>query len=181
VTASEARFKPLDPDRHNRANFSSGIDQVDNFFRRTANKLSRADNLRVFVLVSDRGELIGFHAINAHSIDYAELPPRYARTRPGHGLIPAAFISMIGVDERFQGRGFGADLLFDALVRIDQAAETLGIAVILLDVLDCGDADLVARRKALYERYGFSSLGSQPLRLMLPIASARDLVRGQGH
>lgn len=181
MTASEARFEPLDPDRHDRAGFSSGVDQVDNFFRRTANKLSRADNLRVFVLVSEKTELIGFHAINAHSIDYAELPSRYARTRPGHGLIPAAFISMIGVDERFQGRGFGVDLLFDALVRIDQAAETLGIAVILLDVLDCGDSDLVARRKALYERYGFTSLVSHPLRMMLPIASARELVRGQAH
>jgi ribosomal protein S18 acetylase RimI-like enzyme len=104
-------IEPFDPDHDDRSMFSCGISQVDNFFRRTANKLVKANNLRVFVMVSGAGELIGFYALNAHSIHYGDLPANFARTRPGHGLIPAAYISMIGVDERFQGRGFGGDLL----------------------------------------------------------------------
>ncbi|RYE83555.1 MAG: GNAT family N-acetyltransferase, partial [Hyphomicrobiales bacterium] len=123
-----------------------GVEQVDNFFKRTANKLAEAGNLRVFVMTDGGNTVIGFYAINAHAIDYRDLPPRYARTRPGHGSIPAAYISMIGVDQRFAGQGFGGDLLVDALRRIHAASAMLGLAVVILDVLDDGQPDLVAKR-----------------------------------
>ena len=53
---------------------------------------------------------------------------------------------MIGRDQRYRGAGFGADLLVDALRRIVQASDALGISVVLLDVLDCGDTGRTARR-----------------------------------
>lgn len=168
-------IEPLDPAKHNRAAFSCGIDQVDNFFRRTANKLTKAGNVRTFVMVSSKGELLGFYATNAHAIDYTELPERFARTRPAHGSIPAAYVAMIGVDGRFQGRGYGGDLLVNCLARLTGAAEALGIAVVILDVLDCGDPEKVARRLALYTSYGFEPLPSNSLRLFLPMATVRML------
>ena len=173
---TSTRIEPFDPDRHDRAAFASGVDAVDNFLKKTANKLARADNLRLYAMTDAAGALIGFYALNAHAIDYAELPGKYARTRPGHGNIPAAYISMIGVDARHQGRGYGGDLLVDALTRIVQAADAIGIAVVILDVLDDGDPVQVARRKALYEGYGFQPLPSRPLRLFLPLATVRQLI-----
>ena len=167
---------PLDPDKHDRAAFSCGVEQVDNFFKRTVNKLASAGNLRVFVLTAAEGDLIGFYALNAHSVDFAELPPKYARTRPGHGSIPAAYISMIGVDGRYQGQGFGGDLLVDGLRRIANAADNVGIAIVMLDVLDCGDETKTTKRKALYEGYGFAPLPSHPLRLLMPLATVRKLL-----
>lgn len=167
---------PLDPARHDRAAFSCGVEQVDNFFRRTANKLATADNLRVFVMADAEGHVIGFYALNAHAVDYRDLPARYGRTRPGHGSIPAAYISMIGVDSRYTGHGYGGDLLADALTRIAVAAESVGIAVVMLDVLDDGNAEFVAWRKALYEGYGFLPLPSNQLRLFLPVATVRKLL-----
>ncbi len=169
---------PLDPGKHDRAAFSCGVEQVDNFFKRTANKLATADNLRVFVLTTPAGDLIGFYALNAHAVDYSDLPAKYARTRPGHGSIPAAYISMIGVDSRHQGKGYGGDLLVDGLHRIASAADSIGIAVVMLDVLDCGDPAKTAKRKALYEGYGFTPLPSNPLRLFLPVATVRGLLKG---
>jgi ribosomal protein S18 acetylase RimI-like enzyme len=168
-------IEPLDPAKHDRAAFSCGVEQVDNFFRRSANKLVKAGNVRTFVMVGPEGELIGFFATNAHAIDYTELPERFARTRPAHGNIPAAYIAMIGVDHRFQGRGYGGDLLVDCLTRLAGAAEALGIAVVMLDVLDCGNPDKVARRVALYTSYGFEPLPSNSLRLFLPMATVRSL------
>lgn len=169
-------IEPLDPARHDRAAFSCGIEQVDNFFKRTANKLAKADNVRVFVLTTADQDLIGFYALNAHSIDYAELPAKYARIRPGHGNIPASYISMIGVDERFAGQGFGGDLLIDALERIARVADEIGLAVVVLDVLDCGNLKLVEKRLRLYKSYGFQPLPSKGLRLFLPIATVRTLI-----
>lgn len=173
---TSTRIEPFDPERHDRAAFACGVEAVDNFLKKTANKLARADNLRLYAMTDPSGALIGFYALNAHAIDYAELPPRYARTRPGHGSIPAAYISMIGVDARHQGHGYGGDLLVDALTRIAQAADAIGIAVVILDVLDDGDAEQVARRKLLYESYGFQPLPSRPLRLFLPLAAVRPLI-----
>ena len=83
---------------------------------------------------------------------------------------------MIGRDQRYSGSGFGADLLVDALRRIAQAADSLGIAVVLVDVLDCGDPERTARRQALYESYGFQPLPSNPTRLFLPINAIRELI-----
>jgi ribosomal protein S18 acetylase RimI-like enzyme len=175
--AAKPSIEAFDPERHDREGFSCGVEQVDNFFKRTANKLSKADNLRVFVMVAPDGPVIGFYALNAHAVSFADLPPKFARTRPSHGNIPAAYISMIGVDQRFAGRGYGGDLLVDALKRIVRAADALGIAVVMLDVLDDGDEGRIARRKALYEGYGFSALPSNPLRLYLPVATVRGLTQ----
>ena len=173
---TSTRIEPFDPERHDRAAFACGVEAVDNFLKKTANKLARADNLRLYAMTDPSGALIGFYALNAHAIDYAELPTRYARTRPGHGSIPAAYISMIGVDARHQGHGYGGDLLVDALTRIVHASDSIGIAVVILDVLDDGDAEQVARRKLLYESYGFQPLPSRPLRLFLPLAAVRQLI-----
>jgi ribosomal protein S18 acetylase RimI-like enzyme len=169
-------IEPFDPDKHDRTAFSCGVDQVDNFFKKTANKLAKADNLRVFVMVDPDGRVMGFYALNAHAVEYGDLPAKYARTRPGHGRIPAAYISMIGVDVGFAGRGYGGDLLADALKRIALAAESLGISVVMLDVFDCGNPDLVAKRLKLYTGYGFAPLPSNPLRLFLPMGTVKTLL-----
>lgn len=169
-------IEPFDPEKHDRAAFSCGITQVDNYFQKTAKKLARADNIRLYVMVAPDGGLIGFYSINAHAVQYEEFPKKFARTRPAHGNIPAAYISMIGRDERFRGSGYGSDLLVDALKRIVRAADSLGIAVVMLDVLDCGDSERVTRRKALYEGFGFTPLASNPLRMFLPLATVRTLL-----
>lgn len=178
ASATPAGFviEPFDPSRHDRTGFSCGIEQVDNYFRKTANKLAKADNVRFFVMADPEGQVIGFYAINAHAVQYDELPTRYARSRPSHGNIPAAYISMIGRDRKFQGGGYGGDLLVDALRRIANAADMVGIAVVMLDVLDCGDPERVARRKALYEAYGFTALPSNPLRMFLPLTTVRTIL-----
>lgn len=169
-------IEPFDADRHDRAGFSCGVAQVDNYFKKTGNKLAHADNVRLYVMTAADGAVLGFYAINAHAVDYRDLPQKFARTRPAHGTIPAAYISMLGRDRRYGGQGFGGDLLVDALRRIHRAADALGIAIVLLDVLNCGDPARVARRSALYQSYGFVPLPSNPLRLFLPIKTVHELI-----
>ena len=173
-------IEPFDQERHDRAAFSCGIEQVDNYFQKTANKLAKADNVRLYVMVDSEGSVIGFYALNAHAVQFSDLPAKFARTRPSHGNIPAAHISMIGRDTKFSGGGFDGDLLVDALRRIAVAADAIGVAVVMLDVLDCGDPERVARRRALYESYGFQSLASNPLRMFMSVGSVRTLIAEEG-
>ena len=168
-------IEPFDPARHDRSAFSCGAEQADNFFMKTAEKLVKADSLRVFVMVDAKDRLIGFYAISAHAIDHGELPPQFARDRPAHGSISAVHISMIGVDVRFAGQGFDGDLLADCLARIAGIADNLGIVVVMLDVPDCGDPARVEMRRRLYAGYGFTPLPSNEMRLFLPIATVQQL------
>jgi len=166
------RIERFDPSIHDRTQFASGIPAVDNFFARTANKLQRADNLRVFVLLADNGDLLGFHALNAASMDYRDLPRQFARARPSHGTIPVAFVAMMGIGAQHQGKRLGKILLSDVCTRAARAAEDLGLAAIVLDVLDCGDEERVRRRRSFYDSFGFQSLPTNPMRMYLPLSSA---------
>ncbi|WP_204245743.1 hypothetical protein, partial [Paracoccus sp. S4493] len=154
---------------HNRAGFSCGVQQVDNFFHKTAGKLDRSDNIRVRVMVNRQGDLLGFYALNAHATDYKDLPKKFSRTAPSHGSIPTAFISMIGRDERYRGQSIGQDLLVDALYSIKRASKEMGLAIVMLDVLDCGDDVKVRNRIAIYTQFGFEPMESQPLRMFMQV------------
>lgn len=164
-------IEPLDPARHDRASFSSGVSQCDNFLRLTASKLSKAGHVRTFVLTADCKKILGYYALNAHSIDYQELAPSFAKHRPSSGSIPAAFIAMIAVDRSEQNNGYGGLLLADALKRIAKASQSLGISIMVLNVLDDGDEMAIKRRLALYKSYGFTPVANQPLRLWISLGS----------
>lgn len=112
---------------------------------------------------------MGYYALNAHSIDYRELAAQFARDRPSSGFIPAVFIAMIAVDRNEQGKGYGGDLLSDALNRIAEAQRSIGVSIAMLDVLDDGDETAVTRRAALYAAYGFQPLAERPLRMWISI------------
>ncbi len=118
---------------------------------------------------------LGFYGINMHAVVAEDMPDELARKAPRHGMLPAAFISMIGVDQTMQVKGLGSALLADALNRIGRVSDEIGTCAVLLDVFDCGNPEIVARRKAYYEAFGFTPLPDQPLRLFMPIQTVRAL------
>ncbi|MBX3579598.1 MAG: GNAT family N-acetyltransferase [Rhizobiaceae bacterium] len=172
-------IQPFDPQRHDRTGFSCGVAQVDNFLRLTAKKQQKDDLVRVRVLVA-RGDdsVLGFHAINAHSVQAGEIGGRYEKTAPRHGNVPAAYIAMIGVHATLRGQSLGKVLLVDALQQISRAASTVGTAVVVLDILDDGDAEATARRATYYRSFGFIEFPLQPRRMFLPLATVRDIIAG---
>lgn len=171
---NEVVIESLDTRKHDRAAFSSGVEQVDSFLKQTAGKLMKGGTAKVFVASNpdeNPAEILGFYSINAHSVDYGDLPNRYRRYSLPDGNIPAAFIGMMGVASHAQGKGLGSLLLADALKGAYLASHRVGTAIVLLDVLDCGNPAAVARRQTLYEGFGFKCLPSQPLRMFLPVAT----------
>jgi len=167
-------IQPFDPKTHDRAAFSCGVPQIDNYLKLTAKKGSKADVVRIWVVIDTENHIAGFYGINMHAIDVKEMPAAYKKKAMKHGLLPAAFIAMIGVDEKHQGNGLGSALVADALERIARASDEIGTCVIMLDVLDDGNGDAVTCRKTYYESFGFIPLPDQPLRLFMPIETARE-------
>lgn len=169
------KIQPFDPKSHDRTAFSCGVPQIDNYLKLTAKKGSKADIVRVWVVVDASNKIVGFYGINMHAIDVKDMPPAYHAKVGKHGFLPAAFIAMIGVDQTRQANGIGSALVADAVCRIARVSEEIGTCVIILDVFDDRDADAVARRKTYYETFGFLPLPDQPLRLFMPVRTAREL------
>lgn len=167
--------QPFDPQTQDRAAFSCGVAQIDNYLKLTAKKGSKADVVRIWVAIDAENRIAGFYGINMHAVSIEDMPQTYAKKALKHGLLPAAFIAMIGVDKAQQGNGIGSALVADALNRIALASEQIGTCVVMLDIFDDGDTRTVARRTTYYEEFGFIALPSQPLRMFMPIATARAL------
>lgn len=167
-------IQPFDPKAHDRAAFSCGVPQINNYLKLTAKKGTKADVVRIWVAIDAENNIVGFYGINMHAVEVKEMPASYKKKAMKHGLLPAAFIAMVGVDEKHQGNGLGSALVADALERIARASEEIGTCVIMLDVFDDGDGEAVTRRKTYYESFGFIPLPDQPLRLFMPVATARE-------
>ncbi|GGY11417.1 hypothetical protein GCM10007160_43050 [Litchfieldella qijiaojingensis] len=171
-------IEPLDKAKHDRAAFSSGVEQVDNFLQRTASRLMKEGTVQVFVMVDpaeNPTRILGFYSLNAHCVDCGDLPQRYKRFANTDGSISAAFIGMIGVTQATQGQGVGKRLLADALKGAYTVSLRIGTAVVLLDILNCGNPEAVAQRQKLYEGFGFQALASDPLRMFMPMATVAQL------
>ena len=166
---------PLDAATHDRAAFRCGNEPIDNFLKRTARTHQQGDFTRVWVAVAPRdAKILGYYAVNAHAVEGNDLPQALTGKATRHGAVPAAYLSMLGVDLSVRGRGLGKVLLADALKRIALISEQLGIAAMVLDILDDGDRAAVARRWAFYESFGFTAFPSQPMRLFLPTRTVRE-------
>ena len=104
------------PKRHDRSTFSCATNRLDNFLKRAAKKHQAGGFTRVWVATDGRERrVLGYYALNAHSLEAVDLPQALVRKVPRFGGIPAVYLSMIAVDRRDQGRSIGRSLLADAL------------------------------------------------------------------
>jgi GNAT superfamily N-acetyltransferase len=120
------------------------------------------------VIAADWQRVVGYHALTAASIAREQATTRAARGVPRHP-IPAALLARLAVDVSVQGRGIGAWLLRDAMLRTVSASEAVGIRVLPVHAFD---AD--ARR--FYERHGFEASPTDPVNLKMLMKDLRAAV-----
>ena len=142
---------PLDPEKHDRASFSCGTLRLDNFLKRSARKHQSGDFTRVWgATEGGQGEILGYYALNAHSLEGEGFPSSLTKHAPRSGSIPTAYLSMVAVDRRHQGRGIGHILLVDALMRAAAVADQIGLKAVVLDVIEDGGPEITEKRRAFY-------------------------------
>jgi len=157
----------FDAVRHDRAAFSCGEDRIDNFLKITASKYVAGDVGRIYVAVEkDGGRLVGFYAVNPHSIDPSELGSDMIKRLPRLDRIPAFYLSMIGVHVETRGKGVGSFLLADALKLCMRISDQVGGRFIVLDAIN----DKAAK---LYGSFDFVTLPSVPGRMVVSIAKLK--------
>lgn len=152
----------LDP-AHDRSLFKSGSDPLDLYFRERVTQDVRRRVTACFVALSREGRLAGFYTLASASVLLGDLPEKYTKTLPRYPSVPAVRMGRLAVDETFKGQGLGGALLADAFIRAFRS----DIAAYAL-VVDAKD-DVAAN---FYRHHGFVELGSEPLTLFLPLATA---------
>ncbi len=157
------RVEPLSGG-HDRAQFSSGSDALDRYFREQASQDIRRRIATCFVAVSaEAKEVAGFYTLTATSIPLDALAPDIVKKLPRYPVVPAALLGRLAVSRNYQGKGLGGVLLADAVLRAARAE--LGVFAMLVDA-----KDEAAQR--FYEHFGFTRLAGAERRLCLPITRA---------
>ena len=115
--------RPLER-RDDRSRFQSGNTEIDDWFHRFAWQNHRAGNARVFVTTQEP-ETLGFYALSMGAVQRSKLPDAL---KPGQRPepCPVLLLARLAVDQRAQGRGIGAALLKDALLRAYRLSNEVG-------------------------------------------------------
>ena len=125
------------------------------------------DSARTYV-VRGAGVVVGYYTISAGSVSRER-----ATARSAHGLashpVPIGLLARLAVDKNEQGNGLGSALLKDALMRIDRAADVLGIRAVLVHAID-------EQARAFYARFDFEACPQDPLHLMLLMKDLRRML-----
>ncbi len=154
------RITLLDPTVE-RMQFCSGSEPLDRYFHDQVTQDMRRRVTSCFVALDETGRVGGFYTLAATGILLNELPASVTKRLPRYPLIPAVRMGRLAVDRAVRGRGLGAALLADALVR----SSTSEIAAFAL-VVDAKDETATA----FYEHHGFVRFASQPRSLFMALA-----------
>jgi len=157
------RIVRFDKNNHNRKTFDCGDVALNNYLKRQASQHLKRGVCTIFVLIDDviPARVLGFYTLSNSQIARSDIDERTARRLPRHP-IPTITLGRMAVHLEEQGNGYGAILLVDAIKR--------GVYAIVVDAKG-------SKAMTFYEHFGFSSLPQNPLRLILPIGTAAQLLK----
>ena len=128
--------KPIAPvaltAEHVLSGFDCGEPALNEWLRHRALK-NESRFSRTYVVC--RGKVvIGYYCVSAGAVERGAAPGRVRRNAPD--AIPVSILGRLAVDRAHVGQSLGTDLLADALSRIATAAQSIGIAAVMVQAKD---------------------------------------------
>ncbi len=164
-----SRPEPL-RDEHEVDGFDSGEPVLDEWLRRRARASQASGASRTYV-VCEKKAVAAYYALASGAIAPAVVPGRFRRNMPDP--IPVVVLARLAVDRRYQGRGFGRGLFRDAVLRVAQAADTIGIRGIVVHAIS-------EEARRFYLALGFDSCPAEPMTLVVTLSDVRAALGGMG-
>lgn len=147
--------------------FDCGREELNRFLKRHAWSNQQAHSAQTYVLVDD-GRVAGYYSLAAGAIAHERAAERVRKGQARHP-IPVVIPARLAVDKSRQGRGLGAALLKDALLRTARAADTIGARALVVHAMD-------ERAISFYRHFDFDSNPADPLFLWLLMKDLRRLI-----
>jgi GNAT superfamily N-acetyltransferase len=151
---------------HSLTDFYCGIDSLDDWLKRRALANQTSGATRTFVTCID-SRVVGYYALAAGGISSESALGKFRRNMPNP--IPVVILARLAIDSSCQGRGLGRALFRDAALRIDRAAETIGIRGIIVHAIS-------AEAKNFYLALGFNISPIEPMTLMITLNDLRAYI-----
>lgn len=159
MTDAEPLLGPVPLDAaHSVETFACGVDALDEFLVKQALSDRRAGKSRTYVACRGR-RVVAYFSLATASVAASDATERAVRGQ-GPQAIPAILLARFTVDRAEQGRGLGGALLVEALARCAEAAEIVGVRVVLVHAKD-------GRARDFYLRHDFEPTPANPLQLMI--------------
>lgn len=153
----------LDPERHDRAGFSCGVPELDEYLQRFAHQHWRRGISTTYVLVEPAQPrlILGYYTLSAAQIDIAQLADLDRRRLPRYP-VPCFRMGRLACRADQRGRGLGTLLIGRAVTRCLEARRQVAAFALIVDAKD-------AVAKGFYTRHGFTPFSAAPLSLYLPL------------
>jgi ribosomal protein S18 acetylase RimI-like enzyme len=154
--------------QHQRDGFDCGEESLDTFLRTHAGQNARRDISRTYVAIAEGSPVVaGYYTLSSGSVTFTDMPDETAKRLPKYP-VPTAHLGRLAVDRQCQGQGLGGILLVDALKRVRDLADRIGIHAVTVHALN-------TKAKSFYEAHGFLPLRDDSFHLFLPMATIRKL------
>jgi GNAT superfamily N-acetyltransferase len=139
-------------------NFDCGEDTLNRFLSRFALSNQQASASQTYIGQAD-GTIVGFYTLVVGEVAYDDAPERLKKGLARHP-VPLMLLARLAVSQAWQGKGVGAGLLKDAMLRTLQAADIGGIRALAAHAKN----DTAC---AFYEHFGFIPSPTDPLHLFV--------------
>ena len=123
--------EPISP-AHDLSQFDCGVPVLDDWLRQRS--LRNESRFSRTYVVCDGARVAGYYCLSAGAVQREAAPGKLRRNAPDS--VPVSIIGRLAVDREYGGQGLGASLLADALRRIAGAAQSIGIAAVLVQAKD---------------------------------------------
>lgn len=149
---------------HDLSQFDCGKPLLTDWLKRFAWLNQQADSAKTYV-AQRANRVVGYHSLAAGSVLKHELPERIAKGLASHP-VGVILLARLAVDQREQGKGLGKALIRDALARVEQAADVVGVRAVLVHAIDDS-------ARQFYLHHGFQPSPVDPLQWMLLLKDLR--------
>lgn len=144
--------------------FDCGREALNRFLIRYALQNQQAGASQTYVAFADQ-EIVGYYTLVVGQVEYNEAPERLTRGLARHP-VPIMLLARLGVSISWQGKGVGAGLLKDAMLRTLQAADIAGIRAFAVHAKD-------DEARAFYEHFDFVPSPGDPFHLFRLVKDIR--------
>jgi GNAT superfamily N-acetyltransferase len=153
---------------HDLTEFDCGNTTLNTWLRKYAWTNQQADSAKTYVAL-ERDRVVGYYALTTGSVHKHESPERIAKGLANHP-IGVVLLARLAIERTLQGKGLGKALLFDALTRIEEAADIVAVRAVMVHAID-----EAARR--FYEHFEFEPSPADPFQLLLLLKDLRKALQ----